>query len=116
MQFIDLKTQYTRMQEEILSGIKIVLDNGKYVMGPEVFEIEKKLAEFVRTKYCISCSSGTDALLIALLTLGIKPGDEVITSAFSFFVKPTEPNHDVCGCLFCEFSHDQLILEYGELE
>jgi len=84
MDFIDLKTQQSRIREKIDKRIKSVLDHGKYIMGPEVFELEEKLANYVGVKYCISCSSGTDALLIPLMANGIGPGDAVITSPFTY--------------------------------
>ena len=84
MQFIDLKKQYSRLSEEIKEGIDNVLNHGQYIMGPEVFELEKKLSKFAGTKYCLSCSSGTDALLIALMAKGIKPGDAIITTPFTY--------------------------------
>ncbi|MCX7116190.1 MAG: DegT/DnrJ/EryC1/StrS family aminotransferase [Gammaproteobacteria bacterium] len=85
MQFIDLKKQYERMEEKIQHRIQTVLAHGQYIMGPEVKELEEKLARFVGVKHAIANASGTDALLMALMSLDIKPGDEVITSAFSFF-------------------------------
>ena len=84
MDFIDLKTQQSRIRDKIDKRIKSVLDHGKYIMGPEVFELEEKLANYVGVKYCISCSSGTDALLIPLMANGIGPGDAVITSPFTY--------------------------------
>lgn len=85
MQFIDLKTQYSLIENDILDSIKKVLDHGQYIMGPEITELEKQLAAFVGVKHAIVNSSGTDALLMALMALEIEPGDEVITSPFSFF-------------------------------
>lgn len=85
MQFIDLKTQYSLIESDVLKGIKKVLDHGQYIMGPEINELEKQLAVFVGVKHAIVNSSGTDALLMALMALDIQPGDEVITSPFSFF-------------------------------
>lgn len=85
MQFIDLKTQYKLIQENILNGIQAVLEHGQYIMGPEITLLEEKLAEYVGVKHAIVNSSGTDALLMALLSLDIQPGDEIITSPFSFF-------------------------------
>jgi UDP-2-acetamido-2-deoxy-ribo-hexuluronate aminotransferase len=84
MQFIDLKTQQQQIREKIDSRIKTVLDHGKYVMGPELYELEEKLADYVGVKHCIGVASGTDALLIAMMALGIKAGDEVITTPFTF--------------------------------
>ncbi|MFA6303410.1 MAG: DegT/DnrJ/EryC1/StrS family aminotransferase [Legionella sp.] len=85
MQFIDLKAQYSLIEQEVLAGIKKVLDHGQYIMGPEINRLEQQLAEFVGVKHAIVNASGTDALLMALLALDIKPGDEVITTPFSFF-------------------------------
>ena len=84
MEFIDLKSQYSRIQQNINNRINTVLEHGKYILGPEVQELEECLADFVGVKHCIGVSSGTDALLIALMALEIKQGDEVITSPFSF--------------------------------
>ncbi len=84
MQFIDLKTQQKQIRTKIDNRINTILDHGKYIMGPEVFELEEKLAEYVRIKHCISCSSGTDALLIPLLAMGIGRGDAVITTPFTY--------------------------------
>lgn len=84
MQFIDLKLQQDRIRDKIEARIKKVLDHGQYIMGPEVRELEKKLSEFVAVKHCITCSSGTDALLMALMALDIGPGDEVITVAYTW--------------------------------
>ncbi len=85
MQFIDLKSQYRRIQAQVQQRIQAVLDHGQYILGPEHEELEKRLAAYVGAKHCINVASGTDALLIALMALDIKPGDEVITSPFSFF-------------------------------
>ena len=85
MQFIDLQTQYQRHKQHIDQRIQTVLDHGRYINGPEIPELEQKLAEYVGVKHCVAVSSGTDALLIALLALDIKPGDEIITSPFTFF-------------------------------
>jgi UDP-2-acetamido-2-deoxy-ribo-hexuluronate aminotransferase len=83
--FIDLKTQYEALKPQIQSRINSVLEHGQYVMGPEVKELEEKLAAYVGVKHCITASSGTDTLLIAMMALGIGEGDEVITSPFTFF-------------------------------
>ena len=84
MQFIDLKSQQDRIKSKIDKRIQSVLNHGKYIMGPEVFELEEKLAEYVGVKHCISCASGTDALLIPLLAKNIGPGDAVITTPFTY--------------------------------
>ncbi|MBA4696084.1 MAG: DegT/DnrJ/EryC1/StrS family aminotransferase [Legionella sp.] len=85
MQFIDLKKQYELIEKNILHRLQTVLAHGQYIMGPEVTLLEKELATFLGVKHAIVNSSGTDALLMALMALDLKPGDEVITSPFSFF-------------------------------
>jgi UDP-2-acetamido-2-deoxy-ribo-hexuluronate aminotransferase len=82
--FIDLKTQYRALQPQIQERINRVLEHGQYIMGPEVAELEEKLAAYTGAKHCITVASGTEALLISLMTLGIKPGDEIITTPFTF--------------------------------
>jgi UDP-2-acetamido-2-deoxy-ribo-hexuluronate aminotransferase len=84
MDFIDLKTQYKRIEQSLDRRIKTVFEHGQYILGPEVAELEETLAEYVGTDYCIAVSSGTDALLIAMMALGIGRDDEVITTPFSF--------------------------------
>jgi len=84
MNFIDLATQQKRVRSEIMGRIETILDHGKYIMGPEVKELENELAKYVGVKHAISCSSGTDALLMALMALEIGKGDAVITTPFTF--------------------------------
>ncbi|GHC49797.1 UDP-2-acetamido-2-deoxy-3-oxo-D-glucuronate aminotransferase [Alcaligenes pakistanensis] len=84
IEFTDLHAQQTRIKSEIDAGIARVLQHGRYILGPEVVELEEKLADYVQAKYCISCANGTDALQIALMALGVGPGDEVITPGFTY--------------------------------
>lgn len=84
MEFCDLKSQYQRLKIEIDAGIQRVLDHGQYILGPEVAELEEKLAAYTGAKYCITCANGTDALQIAQMAIGIGPGDEVITPGFTY--------------------------------
>jgi len=84
MEFIDLKTQYGRLGPRINARIRAVLEHGHFILGPEVAQLEQCLAARVGVRHCIACSSGTDALLIALMALGIRPGDEVVTTPFTF--------------------------------
>ncbi len=84
MDFIDLKSQYLASRELINARIQSVLDHGQYIMGPEVAELEGRLAAFTGARHCVTVSSGTEALVIALMALGVKPGDEIITTPFSF--------------------------------
>jgi UDP-2-acetamido-2-deoxy-ribo-hexuluronate aminotransferase len=85
MEFIDLKAQRRRIRENLDRRMNAVLDHGQFIMGPEVKELEDRLAAFTSAKHAIACANGTDALQIALMALDIKPGDQVITTAFSFF-------------------------------
>lgn len=84
LQFIDLKTQQAAVKPELDRRIAAVLAHGQYIMGPEVAELEAALASHVGAKHCITVASGTEALLIALMALGVGPGDEVITTPFTF--------------------------------
>jgi UDP-2-acetamido-2-deoxy-ribo-hexuluronate aminotransferase len=84
IQFIDLAAQQNRLRAHIDSGIKNVLSHGQYILGPEVNDLEEKLATYTGAKFCISVANGTDAIQIALMALGVGPGDEVITPGFSY--------------------------------
>ena len=84
IEFIDRKPQQASIKDKIDAGIQRVLAHGQYILGPEVTELEEKLAAFVGAKYCITCANGTDALQIAQMALGIGPGDEVITPGFTY--------------------------------
>jgi len=84
IEFIDLKAQYRVLRDEIAMRMQKVLDHGQYIMGPEVKELEAALAAHTGAKHCITVASGTEALLIALMALDLKPGDEVITTPFTF--------------------------------
>ena len=84
MEFIDLKSQQARIKAKIDQRIQDVLSHGRYVMGPELDELEERLKNYVGTRHCIGASSGTDTLLIAMMAVGIGPGDEVITVPFTW--------------------------------
>jgi len=84
MQFTDLKAQYSALKPSIDARIQRVLDHGQYILGPEVKELEEALAKFTGARHCITVASGTEALLIALMALDLQPGDEVITTPFTF--------------------------------
>jgi len=84
MQFIDLQAQYRQLKERIDTRIRRMLDHGRYILGPEVAELEERLAEYVGVKHCIGISSGTDALLVSMMALGVGSGDEVVTTPFTF--------------------------------
>ncbi len=84
MQFVDLNVQQQRIRGKIEENIKKVLDHGRYIMGPEIKELEEKLAQYVGTRYAVGVASGTDALLIPLMANGTGPGDAVFTTPFTF--------------------------------
>ncbi|MBO9552019.1 DegT/DnrJ/EryC1/StrS family aminotransferase [Pseudomonas sp.] len=84
IEFIDLKKQQARIKENIDARIQRVLNHGQYILGPEVSELEERLAAYVGVSHCITCANGTDALQIAQMALGIGPGDEVITPGFTY--------------------------------
>ena len=84
LDFIDLKSQYAALKDNIARRMQRVLDHGQYIMGPEVRELEQRLAEFTGARHCITVSSGTEALLISLMALDLQRGDEVVTTAFTF--------------------------------
>jgi len=84
MEFLDLKTQQKRIRKPLEKRINKILDHGAYIMGPEVFELEEKLADYCGVKHAISCSSGTDALLIPLMAWGLGPGDAIFTTPFTY--------------------------------
>ncbi|WP_298832120.1 DegT/DnrJ/EryC1/StrS aminotransferase family protein [uncultured Piscinibacter sp.] len=84
LEFIDLKSQYAALKDRIAARMQAVLDHGQYIMGPEVKELEDRLAAFTGAKHCVTVASGTEALLIALMALDLKPGDEVVTTPFTF--------------------------------
>jgi UDP-2-acetamido-2-deoxy-ribo-hexuluronate aminotransferase len=84
LEFIDLKRQYAALKDSIAKRMQRVLDHGQYIMGPEVKELEAQLATHTGAAHCITVASGTEALLISLMALGIRPGDEVITTPFTF--------------------------------
>ena len=85
MEFVDLKAQYRRIQARVDARIRTVLEHQRFILGPEVEELESRLAARTGAEHCITCASGTDALLLALMALDIAPGDEVITTPFTFF-------------------------------
>ncbi len=82
--FLDLKTQQDQLRPQLEAGIHRVLHHGQYILGPEIAELETRLADYVGVRHCITVSSGTDSLLIAMMALGIGAGDEVITVPYTW--------------------------------
>jgi UDP-2-acetamido-2-deoxy-ribo-hexuluronate aminotransferase len=84
MQFIDLKKQYNKIEASVQQRINAVLQHGSYILGPEIHELEEKLAHYTGAKYCLTCASGTDALVLALMAYNVGPGDAIVTTPFTF--------------------------------
>ena len=84
IEFVDLKAQYADIKIAVDARIQRVLDHGQFIMGPEVRELEARLEAYTGSRHCITVASGTEALLVALMALDLKPGDEVITTPFTF--------------------------------
>ena len=106
MQFIDLKAQYQALKAEINENIQNVLDDGRYIGGPQVKELEEKLAAYVGRKHCISCANGTDALQIAFMVYGIGAGDAVFCPDITF-ISSTEPSKMLGAVsVFCDIQPD----------
>ncbi len=116
MQFIDLNAQQQRIRSIIEDNIKAVLDHGKYIMGPEIKELESKLANYVGTDFAVGVASGTDALLMALMTYQIGPGDAVFTTPFTFIA--TAEVIQLLGAtpVFAEIQPDTFNIDPKELE
>ncbi|MDA2915016.1 DegT/DnrJ/EryC1/StrS family aminotransferase, partial [Acidobacteriia bacterium AH_259_A11_L15] len=85
VQQIDLKAQYTALKTEIQAALQRVCESQRFILGPEGEALERELAEVCGVKHAIGCASGSDALLLSLVTLGVSPGDAVITVPFTFF-------------------------------
>ena len=106
MQFIDLKAQYQALKAEINENIQAVLDDGRFISGPQVKELEDRLAQFVGRKHCISCANGTDALQIAFMVYGIGAGDAVFCPDITF-IASTEPAKMLgATSVFCDIQPD----------
>ncbi len=116
IEFIDLKAQYRALQPSIDARIKKVLDHGQYIMGPEVAELEQQLAAYTGSKHCITCSSGTEALLMSMMALGIGQGDEVITTPFTFAA--TAEMIVLAGAtpVFVDIERDTCLIDVSKIE
>ena len=85
MEYIDLKAQYKRLKDKIDNNIQNAISNAEFISGPEVEQLEEKLAEYVGRKYCVTCANGTDALTIAMRVLNVKTNDAVFVPSFTFY-------------------------------
>jgi UDP-2-acetamido-2-deoxy-ribo-hexuluronate aminotransferase len=116
MQFIDLKSQQARIKDKIDANIQKVLSEGRYIQGPEVREIEDRLANYTGAKYCVSCGNGTDAIQIALMALDVQLGDEIITPGFTYVA--TAETAAVLGAkpVFVDVKNDSYNINYTKIE
>lgn len=116
MQFRDLKTQYEKLKPEIEGAIFTTLEEGCYISGKQVKELETLLAEYVGVKHCITCANGTDALEIALMAMGVKGGDRVIVPDFTFFASAEAPAHLGAEIVFVDIDADTYNISASSLE
>ena len=116
MQFIDLKTRHKLIGDKINARIQKVMGHGQFILGPEVRELEQKLAEYTGSKHSITVSSGTDSLLIALMALGVGAGDEVITVPYTWI--STAEVIAILGAkpVFVDIRHDTWNMDETQLE
>lgn len=116
MEFIDLKQQYEKLKPRIHARINQVLAHGKFIMGPEVGELEKNLAAFVGAQHCVSCANGTDALLLSLMAHKVGPGDAVFTTPFTFIATAEVVCLLGATPVFVDIDPETYNIDPGELE
>ena len=114
--FFDIQAQYQAHKQEIDQAIQNVLDSGKFIMGPQVKELEQQLQDYTGAQYCITCANGTDALQIAMMAIGIQPGDEVITTPFTFIA--TAETIALLGAkpVFVDIEEDSYLIDTNLIE
>ena len=116
MQFRDLKTQYNVLKDEMDKAILNVVASSAYVMGPKIKEMEVAFADYVGTKHCIACNSGTDALLLALKAWDVKPGDAVFVPSFTFFASAEVIAMQGATPVFVDVDKDTFNIDVADLE
>ena len=116
MQFRDLKTQYAVLMDEMDKAILDVVASSAYVMGPKIKEMEQAFAEYVGVKHCIACNSGTDALLLALMAWGVKPGDAVFVPSFTFFASAEVIANVGATPVFVDVDENTFNIDVADLE
>ena len=116
MKFIDLETQYDLIKQEVKTGIDRVLESGQYIMGPDVVNLENQLSDFANVKHAITCSSGTDALLMALMAFGVKPGDIVATTPFTYIATAEVISLIGAVPMFIDIDYDTFNMNINALE
>lgn len=114
--YLDLTIQYAAIEPQLNDIVQKVLKSGQYILGPEVGECEKKLAEFTGAPFCVSAASGTDALLMALLAHGVSAGDEIIMPAFSFFATAEAVALIGAKPVFCDIEEDSFNIDVKQIE
>jgi len=113
---LDISRQYAKIKSELDQAVLNVLEHGRFILGPEVAELEKQVAELCTTKYAVGVASGTDALLLALRAIGVGPGDEVITSDFSFFASASTTNLLGARPVFVDIEADTYNIDPNKIE
>jgi len=116
IKFCDLASEYRRLKEAIDSRINAVLSHGQFILGPEVNELEEQLADYVGARHCVTVSSGTDALLISLMALGVGPGDEVITTDFSYIATADVILRLGATPIFVDVEADTALIDASKIE
>ena len=113
--FVDLEAQRARLGSQISDGIARVIERGDYILGKEVGQLEERLSEYCGASHCITCANGTDALQIALMALGVQPGDEVITPSFSYIATAEAAMLLGAKVVYCDIDPATFNLDPGQL-
>lgn len=113
---LDLKPQYQQIKDELLPKLMEVIENQAFILGPNVEKVEKELAAYIGTKFAVGCSSGTDALLLALMALDIKEGDEVITTPYTFFATAGSIARTGAKPVFVDIEPDTFLMDVKKIE
>ena len=116
VEFIDLKAQQQRLGDRIPKAIQRVLDHGQYILGPEVQELEQQLSQFTRSRHVISCASGTDALIMALMAKGVGPGNAVFVPSFTFVATAEAVALLGATPIFVDVDPDSFLLDIASLD
>src|SRR5438105_2407327 len=106
---LDLQAQYPTIREEVRAAVDRVFESQQFVLSSEVKALEEELARYCQTKFAIGCASGSDALLLGLMSCGVSDGDEVITTPFTFFASAISIMHDGCTCCACTVKRRNII-------